>query len=340
MKKIDSSRLSAFGKEFLLAYGASEENAEIIVGHLVDNDLKGVEAQGAMRLFEYANFMISGKVNGKAVPEITVKAPGAFLIDGNGGFGIVAMQKATDRMLESLKEYPMSVAAIRNVGHTGRLGAFAEALAAHRCFGSVYGGGGHKEHKSVAPFGGTKGVMSTNPVTYAMPGKDGIPLSADFATSSSAGGRLRLALRKNAELPAGQILDKNGEPSRDPAAYFDGGVMLPAGGPKGSGMAMINELLAYGMLGDPVEFNWVMTGFRLDLFCSDEDYDIRAGEFLDEVNAVPPAKGFDQVYYPGQYEAACERQRRIEGIEVSDNVAARLVEMSETAGIEYPPELA
>ena len=144
MKRINSSRLAAFGKDFLRAYGASEENAEIIVGHLVDNDLKGVEAQGAMRLFEYANFMISGKVDGKAVPVITVRAPGAFMVDGNGGFGIVAMQKATDRMIDSLKEYPMSVAAVSSVGHTGRLGAFAEALAAHRCFGSVYGGGGHK----------------------------------------------------------------------------------------------------------------------------------------------------------------------------------------------------
>lgn len=337
MKTIDSEQMRAFGVRFLQAYGASARNAGIITDHLVDNDLKGVESQGAMRLFEYARFMVDGKVDGSADPEVRTLAPGAFLVEGNRGFGIVAMCRAVDQILGSGQ--PMAVAAVTGVGHTGRVGAYAEKLAGHSHFGCVYGGGGHKQHPSVAPFGGTRGVMSTNPVAFAMPGVDGVPLSADFATSSSAGGKLRLAQRKGVPLPEGQILDKNGNPSTDPSAYFDGGVMLPSAGPKGSGMGMINELLCYAMLGEPVEFNWVITAFRLDLFCSEEDYSRRCAEFLQLVNNTPPASGFQSVSYPGQYEARCACQRRREGIRVSDNIAAQLAEMAQAKNLDIPAQL-
>ena len=339
MKTISSTKISEFGVRFLCEFGASKENAEIITRHLVDNDLKGVESQGAMRLFEYARFMQKGQIDGRAEPTIETVAPNAFVVDGNRGFGIVAMQKITDRMIEALGEQPMSVAAVKGVGHTGRVGAYAEAFATHGCFGCVYGGGGHKKYRSVAPFGGTKGIMSTNPVSMAMPGKDGIPLSADFATASSGGGKLRLAQRKGVQLPEGVILDKNGQPTTNPADYFDGGVMLPSAGPKGSGMGMINELLCYGLLGDPVEFNWILTGVRLSLFCPMEAYRKRAEEFLTEVNAVPPAPGFQKVCYPGQFEAMKAAQRLKSGITVSDNVAQQIVEMAEEKGMDIPEEL-
>ena len=181
--------------------------------------------------------------------------------------------------------------------------------------------------------------MSTNPVAFAMPGIDGVPLSADFATSASAGGKLRLAQRKGTPLPPGQILDRDGNPSTNPADYFAGGVMLPSAGPKGSGMGMINELLCYGMLGDPVEFNWVITAFRLDLFCGAEDYQRRCEEFLGTVNRTPPAPGFQTVTYPGQYEAMCTRERKRTGIRVSDSIAAQLAEMAKARSVELPSQL-
>ena len=212
-------------------------------------------------------------------------------------------------------------------------------MAAHGCFGCVYGGGGHKEHPSVAPFGGRKGVLSTNPTAMAMPGMDGVALSADFATASSAGGKLRLALRKGVQLPEGQILDKNGNPSTDPAAYFDGGVMLPSAGAKGTGMGMINELLCYGLLGDPVEFNWFMTGVKLSVLCDKADYDRRTREFLEKVNAIPPAPGFQSVTYPGQFEARRAAQRAVSGVTVDDNIAAKLVEMAQEKALDIPEEL-
>ena len=339
MKTIDASSLKAFGEQFLEAYGASAKNAGIIASHLVRNDLKGIESQGAMRFFEYAGFMQRGQVDGAAVPEIREPAPGAFLVDGKGGFGIVALQLASEQMIERMKTVPMCAAGIYNVGHTGRIGDFAENFAKAYCFGMVFGGGGHKAHRTVAPFGGTKGIMSTNPIAMAMPGMDEVPLSADFATSASAGGKLRLAKRKGVSLPQGHILDKNGEPSTNPDDFFNGGVMLPSAGPKGSGMGMINELLTYGLFGNPLEFNWFMTSVKLSVFCEKKEYSARADEFLTEVDNVPPAKGFKRVRYPGQFEADTEKQRQKDGISVSDAIAEKLVTMAKEKDLLIPDAL-
>ena len=336
---IDSDKLLEFGGELLAAYGASRENAGIIARHLVDNDLKGIEAHGAMRFYEYVNFMLSGKVDGQARPLVTEKAPGVFLLEGTQGFGITAMEEAVDHLLGALKVQAMALAGVRGVGHTGRIGAYAERLAQAGCLGLVFGGGGHRRYKTVAPFGGAKGVMSTNPLAMAMPAEEGVPLSADFATSSSAGGKLRLAQRKGVSLPPGQILDQEGRPSVNPADFFDGGVMLPSAGAKGSGLGMINELLCFGLLGEPLEFNWVLLAFRLDTLCDRESYQERAREFIRLVNETPPAQGFSSVYYPGQLEAARESANRKRGVAIDENIARLLREAAAAKTLTVPEEL-
>ncbi|MEL7623376.1 MAG: Ldh family oxidoreductase [Clostridiales bacterium] len=336
---LSAEALTSFGEALLQAYGASAPNAKIIAAHLVDNDLKGVEAHGAMRFYEYVQFMISGKVKGAATPVISVMKPGVFLVEGNQGFGITAMEETVKAMILALQDQPMALAGVKGVGHTGRIGVYAERFAEANCFGQIFGGGGHRKFKTVAPFGGKKGVMSTNPLALALPALEGIPLSADFATSASAGGKIRLAQRKGSLLPPGQILDKQGHPSLNPQDFFDGGVMLPSAGSKGSGLAMINELLCYGLLGQPLEFNWILLAFRLDALCQPSDYQIRAEEFVSLVNATPPAEGYEAVYYPGQMEANRKAANREKGVGVSRQIAAMLAEAALAKGISSPFEL-
>ena len=104
-------------------------------------------------------------------------------------------------------------------------------------------------------------------------------------------------------------------------------------------MGMINELLCYGLLGDPVEFNWFMTGVKLSVLCDKADYDRRTREFLEKVNAIPPAPGFRSVTYPGQFEARRAAQRAVSGVTVDDNIAAKLVEMAREKALDIPEEL-
>ena len=93
------------------------------------------------------------------------------------------------------------------------------------------------------------------------------------------------------------------------------------------------------LLGDPVEFNWFMTGVKLSVLCDKADYDRRTREFLEKVNAIPPAPGFQSVTYPGQFEARRAAQRAVSGVTVDDNIAAKLVEMAQEKALDIPEEL-
>lgn len=340
MKYIAPEKLHEFGKTLLMAYGTSEKNATIISDHLVENALIGLENQGAMRFYEYVNFMDKGTLDGGVKPEVSEKANGVLLVDGKGGIGVVACEMAVEAMKKKLKEQPVVFAGIVNVGHTGRIGAYAQELANDYCFGMVMGGGAFKQYSTVAPFGGKKGVISTNPLAMAMPGKDGIPVCADFATSATAGGFIRMAIRKGLTLPDGFLITEEGKPTNDPKKFKHGAYMLPAAGTKGYGLALIIEMLCYAMLGEPLEFNWIMMAARLDTLCPKEEYEVRAKEYLDYLNACPPLDGFKKVVYPGQYEAEnkknCLESGR--GLGLNENVIDSLIEMAKKKAVTLPKE--
>ena len=324
-----------FSTAVLRVKGGSDENLVYVIDHLVDASLSGLEAHGIMRVSEYSRMLENGFIDGKAVPRVKSRAPGAFLVDGQNGFGQVAMMRAVQVMSDALEDLPMTAAGVTGVAHTGRIGAYAEALARKGCLAMIFGGGGHERYPTVAPFGGRRGVMSTNPVAFTIPGRDDIPVSVDFATATTAGGKLRYARDNGLELPEGHVIDKFGKPTRSPAAYFDGGTILSLAGPKGSGLGMIGELLGHALLGPAREFNWFLVAVKLAPF-GDEAYDERAEAFLGKVNEIEPLEGFDSVLYPGQMEERARRRNAINGVPVSDGVLAEMQRLSGETGVAMP----
>lgn len=336
MRVMTSEDMHGFAVAVFVHYGATRANAAIAADHLVDASLRGLEAHGIMRVPEYARQLQTGQIDGRAEPVVKERGPGLFHVDGNHGFGQVAMMKAVDLMIHSLETQPQAAAAVVRVGHTGRIGYYSEALATRRCLAVIFGGGGHQKYPSVAPFGGKRGVMSTNPVAFSMPALPGAPISVDFATATTAGGKLRYARDNGQELPEGHVIDRHGRPTRSPAVYFDGGSILPVAGPKGSGLGMIGELLGYALLGEAGEFNWMLQAVRLEAFGEWDVFEERAASFMEKVHATEPAEGFDRVTYPGEREQEAFLRRRSEGIEVSPGVHAALLALSETSGIALP----
>ena len=213
------------------------------------------------------------------------------------------MEMAFESVCDGAAERGIAAIAVRDVGHTGRHGAYAD-WAAERGFVTILIGGGNRHvWRQVAPYGGAKAVLPTNPYCIGVPGGARGPVVLDFATSKIAGGWIYAAKSAGGLLPEGCVIDRDGRPTRDPQDYFDGGAILPSGGQKGYAMALVAELIAEAMLG-PVtrECNWLVLAMEAGRWQEAGRMGEIAEEILAEVRGCPPAKGFARVEVPGERE--------------------------------------
>ncbi len=293
--------------------GCPDETARIVADHLVDSGLSGVESHGVMRCLQYAEQFRSGYMDPAA--SLIYDTDPVPIVDGRGGIGIPAMHLAAQEAVATARRTGVAAVAIRNVGHTGRLGAYAERIAGQGCLSIIIGGGGRENWRQVAPYGGRKALLPTNPYCIGMPGGLQGPVVLDFATAMIAGGWIYAARNAGARLPEGVLIDPDGMPSTDPEDYFRGGAILPAGGPKGYAMAVLAELIGEAMLGPATtEMNWLMVVLDTTRYRSASAIQGVAEEILAELRDCPPAPGFDRVQVPGERESDARRRARAEGL--------------------------
>ena len=327
------ARLTALIRECLAAGGFTPANADIVARHLVDAEMKGVSSHGVNRLGPYLREVGEGVIDPEAEPLVRRLREGLLQVDGARGIGIVAMTRATEALIVEARKRGLAAAGIVNCGHTGRMGAYGEQAAAAGFLAISFGGGGRRRWGNVVPFGGVEAVMSTNPYTLALPGPRGDPVICDFAISTVATGKVAVARANGETLPPDAAIDRHGEPTRDPEAYYDGGALLAAAGPKGSGLGIIAELAGDAMLGDPVEYNWLMILLGADAFQPMAEYARRAEAFVAEVRASKPAVGVDSVMMPGERETTLAREAAAGGIRIGDGVWADIVAAAEGVGV-------
>jgi len=335
MPTIDAARLEALCATILGAARVSSAAARSVAAHLVQNDLKGVESHGCSRIPSYLRAIAEGAINPKAEPTCEAVVGSRVLrIDGHRGFGIVAMERTLEALSEAVEARALAAARIVNVAHTGSIGAYAEQAAERGCLAIICGGGNHRTFHNIAPFGGRKGVLGTNPFSLAMPGSERGPLVVDFATSATAQGKVMMARDKSMALPEGLILDREGRPSTDPKDFYAGGALLPAAGPKGGGLALVAELIGEALLGPTHEFNWLFIMLKIAAFRDPGAYAADAEAFLAGVRDCPPLDGFERVILPGELERERAARGRREGIVVDDRIWAGIAEAARTVGIE------
>ncbi len=289
--------------DIFVQLGCAASTAEVIADHLTDTSLCGMESHGLMRTLQYAAQFESGYLNAKALPCVRLTPRGTHEVDGGGGIGIPAMQLAYERGMELAAETGLSALAVRNVGHTGRHGAFADA-AAERGFLTIMMGGGNRETwRQVAPYGGARAMLPTNPYCIGIPGGARGPVVLDFATSKIAGGWIYAARSAGALLPADCVIDRDGKPTRDPEDYFNGGAILPSGEQKGYALALVAELIGEAMLGpSTTEANWLLITLDTRRFREESRLTAAAEAVLSEIRTSPPAAGFECVEVPGERE--------------------------------------
>lgn len=315
--------------EVLLAIGCAPPSAAIIAEHLVEADLRGVSSHGTMRLTQYAKQAQTGYLNPAGTPTATQTARGSTVVDGGGGYGHPAMMMGVREAIERARGSTSSVVAVRNCGHTGRLGHYAEVAAGSDIATIIAGGGRRDLWRQVAPHGGIDPKLATNPWAFGFPGTDAGPIVVDFATAAAAGGRVMAAKKRGERLGSPDLLTADGEPTDNPDAYLtDGGSIRPFAGPKGFGMGLIAELFASAMLGDDTpESNWIIVAIDVSAFQNSESRLHLVQALIDDVTSSRPAPGFDRVEIPGQRSHARMLERRRAGIPMHEGVWRELQEL-------------
>ena len=300
---IEVDKVSTIIKTIFLRLGCSEKTSGAISEHLIDANLCGVESHGIMRVLQYAEQMQNGTINVNSEPNVITTKTGATRVDGGMSIGIPVMTLAYDTGMNLSKKNGLSALSVINSAHTGRHGAFAD-IAAKKGFLTICTGGGNRHvHNQVTPHGGARGMLPTNPWCIGIPGGDQGPVVMDFATGKVAGGWLYAARSAGAKLPEGCIIDRDGNPTQNPNAYFDGGAILPMGGHKGYALSLMAELIGEAMLGpSSPECNWFLLTVDTKRFRDPSSIQAAAEEVLSDIRNCPPAKGFDRVEIPGERE--------------------------------------
>jgi len=233
-------------KKTLLANGCDDETASILADLIMKAERDGSLSHGLFRLPAYVTGLKSGKINGKARPEIKSISPSVIKVLGNNCLAPMVLNKSIPELVKAAKENGVAVLAINNSHHMAAMWPETEAIAEQGLV--AFACTSYKP--AVAPAGAIKPLYGTNPISFAWPRKGKTPVVYDMATASMAMGEVQVAKREGHKVPLGTGLTKDGKETTDPGEIADGGVLLPFGGYKGSGIAMMVELLAGAMVGD------------------------------------------------------------------------------------------
>lgn len=328
--------------------GVPTEDAREVAQCLVGANLRGVDSHGIVRLPVYAARLRVGAA--KASPQITVKRSGsaAVLVDGDNGLGPVVGRRAMEEALALAQDHGVGLAAVIRSNHFGCAGHYIEKAIRADCIGIACS----NAPPSMAPWGGRERFLGTNPVAVGIPAGEEPPLIFDIATSVVARGKIILAAQQGRSIPVGWALDREGNPTRDAGEALLGAV-LPFGGPKGSGISLLIDILSgvwtgaafachLGVLEDfqrEQNLGHVFLACPADLFLPLPRFKARMDEILRALRQSAPASDVASVLAPGDRELQTAAKRRAHGIPVTEDVVAQLAETGEPLGVMLPAPL-
>ena len=232
----------AFGA--LVAAGTREASARALARAVAAAEREGIRSHGLMYVPTYCEHVTCGKVDGQAVPEVAKTAPGALRADARNGFAHPAIEAGFEELVPLARSQGVAALSVHNSYNCGVLGYHAARLAE----AGLVGLGFTNAPASIAPAGGRKPVVGTNPFALAVPG-DGAPaLLIDQSASVIAKSELMVRARTGEPIPLGWALGPDGEPTTDPAVGLKG-TMAPSGGYKGFGVGLLVEVMAAALSG-------------------------------------------------------------------------------------------
>jgi (2R)-3-sulfolactate dehydrogenase (NADP+) len=311
----------------LVTAGTSESIAAALARAVAQAERDGIASHGLMYVPTYCGHVRCGKVNGTAIPVMTRPRSGVVVVDAGTGFAHPAIDLGFSALIPAAREAGIACLAINQSYNCGVLGYHVEHLAN----AGLLGLGFTNAPASIAPAGGKRPVVGTNPVALAVPGPDGAALIIDQSASVVAKSELMKRVRRGEPIPEGWALDGEGHPTTDPAAAT-GGTMAPSGGYKGVGLGILTEIMAAALTG-------AMLGIDAAPFSGDAGGPPRTGQFFIAIAPEVPSGGLfagrvsalsaaitgqPGARLPGSHRVAARKRADRDGIKVDPKILVQV----------------
>lgn len=346
MAVVQAEQLLQFAVNALCKVGLSEEKAATIGSVLVDADLRGIHSHGVHNLPRYARGFMQGHLNMNPSFPLIVDNGIFAIVDGEDSLGVLGADRAMDLAIERARQYGIAYVGVRNSSHFGAAYYYSKKALAHQMIGYSTTNG----REVMAPWGGRQSLLSNNPFSYAIPAGKEPPIVFDIACSISARGRIRMMGRNNEPIPDHWAITKDGEPTTDPWEAL-GGSVLPFGGHKGYGLAVVNEIFSAALTGalfsfeqgqrvkdDSIKVNSsVQTAWRcghlfgaidISRFVAIEEFKERVDFMIQTFKSSPKAKDMGRIYLPGEMENENYEERIKSGIPLNEKTVQLLNEFA------------
>ena len=338
---LSCDQLREFSEKVLVASGVDLWCAQSVAEMLLDAEMTGVKTHGVTRLAIYMERMEKGLVCRGNNIETVQESASSLVVDAHNALGAPAARFAMERCIEKAADTGCCFATVRNSNHFGTAAHYTKMAAKQGMIGFACTNLTGK----IAPYGGAEAFMGTNPISVAVPTEDDV-MVLDMTPSVVALGKLILAQKLGQSIPLGWALDRDGNPTTDPAEGRKGS-LLPIGGPKGSGMAIMVEVLSgilsgagyASQLHDLYEFDapqgvgHFVGAVDVSHFIDLQVFKSMLANMTREIKNLKLADGFDEILLPGERGLRCAQKSLAEGIEVPPTVYEELQKLGEPYGL-------
>lgn len=344
MPRILAADLQRYSAQLLEGLGLNASDAQFTASALVASNLRGVDSHGVALLRYYLEQLECGDMDPQGEPDVVQQSGATALIDGFNAVGQLVARMASDTAIRLAMDHGVGIVSTRRSNHFGAAAYWVQRINAAGFIGLVL----CNASPTVAPWQGKRGKLGTNPICFGVPGAS--PFLLDMATTKVAANKIFNAYAAGErEIPAGWALDSEGVPTTDTQAAYRG-LLQPLGGYKGSGLAVMVEMLcgvlSGGAMGEelggirfrgrPVDVSQFFLALDPKCFLEPGEYEQRALQLTRSLKETPAAAGYDEVLVAGEPEAREEAKRRRAGIELAEATWESLSEWGRKLGVSAP----
>jgi LDH2 family malate/lactate/ureidoglycolate dehydrogenase len=338
--KIQAGRLREVSVQILKGLNATQDEAELVADCLVRAEMRGIDTHGVYFLKLLSDRIDAHMIHIPTPLKVIREDNTTAILDGGNGLGQVAAHRAMKMSIQKARDFGMGITLVRNTNHIGILAFYTPMAAEEGMVGIVMS----NSAPSMSPWGGAEPFLGTNPISIAIPGGEEGAVVLDMSSSVVARGKIRRAQRMKERIPLGWALDDTGTPTTDPVAALKGS-LLPIGGPKGYGLALMIDVLAGLLSGSqygpevktfhqplgPTGIGVFTMAIDIERFMPLHQFKDLMTSYAKSIKKTKKAKEVSQIYLPGEIELEKEKKSITEGIELDSTVVKSLNELLQKA---------